>query len=74
MKVLTVEKFSNEVKNLVLNGDTYIGATVAVCDKYGIDHAIANKYIDNNLKSKIQEEARALHLIKVDDESVDICL
>lgn len=60
-----MKKFSMEIEQLVSNTDfNYIEAIVEYCKKTGLEIEVAATLITANLKSKIQEDAVNLNLLK----------
>ena len=60
-----MKKFSMEIENLVATTDlNYIEAIVEYCKKTGLEIEMAATLVSANLKSKIQENAVNLNLLK----------
>lgn len=63
---MTKKRFSMAVENLVASrqGVTYIDAAVAIIEERGMDYSNLKRLLTPSLKSKIEEEASSLNLIR----------
>jgi len=60
-----MHKFSVEIESLVANTDyTYLEAIVEHCKKIGLEMEVAATLITPPLKSRIEEQAEKLNLLK----------
>lgn len=60
-----MKKFSLAIERFVANTDyTYLEAIVAYCKDTGLEIEVAATLITSNLKSKIEEQAMNLNLLK----------
>ena len=63
---MTKKRFSLAVEKIVATrpGVTYIDAAVAIIEDRGMDYSNLKRLLTPSLKSKIEEEASSLNLIK----------
>lgn len=59
-----MKSFAKEIENLVATTDlNYIEAIVEYCNQTGMEIEVASTLINNNLKSKIENDAQDLNLL-----------
>lgn len=59
-----MKSFAKEIENLVATTDlNYIEAIVEYCNRTGMEIEVASTLINNNLKSKIENDAQDLNLL-----------
>jgi hypothetical protein len=65
-KIMTKKRFSLAVEKIVATrpGVSYIDAAVAIIEDRGMDYSNLKRLLTPSLKSKIEEEASSLNLIK----------
>jgi len=65
-KIMTKKRFSMAVEKIVATrpGVSYIDAAVAIIEDRGMDYSNLKRLLSPSLKSKIEEEASGLNLIK----------
>lgn len=65
-KIMTKKRFSMAVEKIVATrpGVSYIDAAVAIIEDRGMDYSNLKRLLTPSLKSKIEEEASSLNLIK----------
>ena len=65
-KIMTKKRFSMAVEKIVATrpGVSYIDAAVAIIEDRGMDYSNLKRLLTPSLKSKIEEEASRLNLIK----------
>jgi hypothetical protein len=65
-KIMTKKRFSMAVEKIVATrpGVSYIDAAVAIIEDRGMDYSNLKRLLTPSLKSKIEEEASGLNLIK----------
>jgi hypothetical protein len=65
-KIMTKKRFSMAVEKIVATrpGVSYIDAAIAIIEDRGMDYSNLKRLLSPSLKSKIEEEASGLNLIK----------
>jgi len=65
-KIMTKKRFSMAVEKIVATrpGVSYIDAAIAIIEDRGMDYSNLKRLLTPSLKSKIEEEASGLNLIK----------
>lgn len=59
-----MKSFAKEIENLVVSTElNYIEAIVEYCNRTGMEIEVASTLINNNLKSKIENDAQDLNLL-----------
>lgn len=57
--------FCEAIERVVLDKDaTYLEAILLYCEEIELEEAVAATLVSNSLKSKIEDQARSLHMLK----------
>ena len=66
LKIMTKKRFVLAVEEFVLKEQmTYIEAITHICEERGMDYTSIKKWVSETLKTKIEQEAMELKLLKV---------
>ncbi len=62
--ILSKESFSKKIENYVVEfSSSYMDATIAVCNQYGIEYNVASKLLNRPILEHLREEGNNLNII-----------